>query len=322
MTQDKPIPAKIHFFHNSDFFSNRGRYKNTHESLESWKKYLPDCQLYLWHESLPEFQMMLANSRYLRECYKYRLWAMVSDYVRAWVLYEYGGVYLDTDLILLHNVDHLRENKFFAMAVKAPTVRLATSTQRLPSGVDFALEPAFLGAVAGHKFFSQVLKIYNSSELFCSQLWIANCVYTLAMHRAYVTQKVDFVPSGEYADHGRSLKKKKCAAADLPAGLFAASAQLEEVGGILVLPGKSTIYAPSFLAQGTAEEEVAKTGISGCYAWHKCDHSWGNFLAKVFMKYKHRNFLLYRVMMGHGKIIQGWIDLLRNMKGRIFKKHT
>ena len=41
-------------------------------------------------------------------------WAFVADYARFYVLYNYGGVYLDTDVQLVNNIDELRLKGKFA----------------------------------------------------------------------------------------------------------------------------------------------------------------------------------------------------------------
>ena len=40
----------------------------------------------------------LNENRYIREAYDNKLWAFVSDYFRLKALYDYGGIYLDTDV--------------------------------------------------------------------------------------------------------------------------------------------------------------------------------------------------------------------------------
>lgn len=37
----------------------------------------------------------------------------MSDYIRASVIYKYGGIYLDTDVLVLDNLNELRENRAF-----------------------------------------------------------------------------------------------------------------------------------------------------------------------------------------------------------------
>lgn len=46
---------------------------------------------------------------FTKEAYEARKYAFVSDFVRAKVLYEYGGIYLDADVEILCNFDSLIE---------------------------------------------------------------------------------------------------------------------------------------------------------------------------------------------------------------------
>ena len=37
----------------------------------------------------------------------------MADYFRAWVLYNYGGIYLDTDVVVYKKFDDMLNTKFF-----------------------------------------------------------------------------------------------------------------------------------------------------------------------------------------------------------------
>ncbi|MBP7510107.1 MAG: glycosyl transferase, partial [Prolixibacteraceae bacterium] len=74
--------------------------------IESWKKYCPDYEIKEWNED--NFDVNCCN--YVKEAYAARKWAFVSDYCRFYVLYHYGGIYLDTDVELLKPLDKLSEN--------------------------------------------------------------------------------------------------------------------------------------------------------------------------------------------------------------------
>lgn len=65
--------------------------------IKSWKKYCPDYEIKEWNES--NFDINICP--YVREAYDKQKWAFVSDYVRHYIMNEYGGVYLDTDVKLL-----------------------------------------------------------------------------------------------------------------------------------------------------------------------------------------------------------------------------
>ncbi len=69
--------------------------------LASWRKYLPDYEIKCWDES----NIDISSNTYMQEAYQAKKWAFVSDYIRVWVLYHYGGIYLDTDTEVLKPFD-------------------------------------------------------------------------------------------------------------------------------------------------------------------------------------------------------------------------
>lgn len=77
--------------------------------IESWKKFCPDYKIVEWNED----NFDISSSRFVSEAYEDRNFAFVSDYIRAFVLYNYGGIYLDTDVELLKNFDEFLSDKVF-----------------------------------------------------------------------------------------------------------------------------------------------------------------------------------------------------------------
>lgn len=71
--------------------------------IKSWKKYCPDYEIVCLNED----NFNIEENRYAREAYDAGKWAFVSDYARLKVLYENGGIYLDTDVELLKSPDAL-----------------------------------------------------------------------------------------------------------------------------------------------------------------------------------------------------------------------
>lgn len=51
--------------------------------------------------------LMYIVLRYCSEAYKARKYAFVSDYARFKILYEEGGLYFDTDVEIIRNMDHI-----------------------------------------------------------------------------------------------------------------------------------------------------------------------------------------------------------------------
>lgn len=68
--------------------------------LESWRLYLPDYTLQLWNED----SFDINSSRFVKEAYLSKKYAFVTDVVRLWALYNYGGVYMDTDVEILKDI--------------------------------------------------------------------------------------------------------------------------------------------------------------------------------------------------------------------------
>jgi mannosyltransferase OCH1-like enzyme len=71
--------------------------------IDSWREHLPDYQFYLWgNEHLNDY-----NIKFLKQAQNKRAYAFVADYFRLRKVYEYGGFYLDTDMMLLKPLDSL-----------------------------------------------------------------------------------------------------------------------------------------------------------------------------------------------------------------------
>lgn len=77
--------------------------------IESWKKYCPDYEIIEWNES----NFDLGCSDFVNEAYKAKKWAFVSDYARLKVIYDNGGIYLDTDVELVKSLDSLLKEKCY-----------------------------------------------------------------------------------------------------------------------------------------------------------------------------------------------------------------
>jgi hypothetical protein len=73
------------------------------ECIRSWKKYLPEYELMFWNEKTFD----ISSNIFSKQAYEAKYYAFVSDYIRTKVLYEYGGIYLDTDVEIIDNLDEI-----------------------------------------------------------------------------------------------------------------------------------------------------------------------------------------------------------------------
>lgn len=73
------------------------------ECIASWKKFFPDYEIKEWNES--NFDVNIIP--YTKEAYSAKKYAFVSDYARFWILYNYGGIYFDTDVEVIRSLDDI-----------------------------------------------------------------------------------------------------------------------------------------------------------------------------------------------------------------------
>ena len=96
------IPKVIHYC----WFGDNELPKLAKKCIKSWKKYCPDYEIICWTDK----NFDITQNQYANEAYKAGKWAFVSDYVRLKVIYDNGGIYLDTDVELIKPLDDLLDN--------------------------------------------------------------------------------------------------------------------------------------------------------------------------------------------------------------------
>ena len=100
------IPKIIHYF----WIGGNPKPKSVLRCIKSWKKYCPDYKIMEWNESNYDFN----KNAYMKQAFENKRWGFVTDCARFDVIYEYGGIYLDTDVELIKNLDSLlTHNSFF-----------------------------------------------------------------------------------------------------------------------------------------------------------------------------------------------------------------
>lgn len=99
------IPKIIHYC-----WFGRGPKKDLIKScIESWHKFLPEYEIIEWNED----NFDIDSVPYVKQAYETKKWAFVSDYVRLWAIYNYGGIYLDTDVEVKKSLDCFLKHDFF-----------------------------------------------------------------------------------------------------------------------------------------------------------------------------------------------------------------
>lgn len=101
------IPKVIHYV----WFGATNKPDLINKCIDTWSAVLPDYKIKEWNESNSPI-----DHPFVKYCLENKQWAFASDYVRLWVLYNEGGLYLDTDMEVKKDFSHLFENKSFFAA--------------------------------------------------------------------------------------------------------------------------------------------------------------------------------------------------------------
>lgn len=133
----KMIPKIIHYC----WFGGSSKPEIVKKCISSWHKYCPDWEIIEWNESNYD----VTAHDYTKEAYEAKKWAFVTDFARLDIVATCGGVYMDTDVELLHSIDDLLQyDAFYAFE----------SDRNLASGLG-------IGAAAAHPSVFAMLKYYE-----------------------------------------------------------------------------------------------------------------------------------------------------------------
>ncbi len=140
------IPKKIHYC----WFGGKEIPDEYKKYMTSWKKFLPDYEIIRWDESNYDVNCIPFSS----EAYSVDKYAYVSDYARLKILYEHGGVYLDTDVEVIKPLDDILAKGAF-MAIEKNTNDAPPELLNVNVGLGFAVEPH-------HPIIREILDFYES----------------------------------------------------------------------------------------------------------------------------------------------------------------
>lgn len=143
------IPKVIHYC----WFGGNPLPKSAQKCIASWRKYLPDYEIKEWNES--NFDVNIIP--YTAEAYKAKKYAFVSDYARFWILYKYGGLYFDTDVEVIKNMDDI--------IAKGPFMGCENEAKAGAMPAQLGVAPGLgLGVNPGLGLCGEILEIYKDKH--------------------------------------------------------------------------------------------------------------------------------------------------------------
>ena len=144
------IPKVIHYC----WFGGNELPDEAKKCIESWREKCPDYEIIEWNETNYD----VTKIQYMREAYEEKKWAFVSDCARIDIIYQHGGIYMDTDVELIKPLDAFLDCGFYA-GWERRDVSLNGYDGEFKNFVAFGLG---FGAEKGHKVLKDLLDYYDS----------------------------------------------------------------------------------------------------------------------------------------------------------------
>lgn len=165
------IPKKIHYC----WFGRGEKPALAQKCIASWKKYCPDYEIIEWNED----NFDVTRNAYVNEAYNNKKFAFVTDYVRLYVMYTQGGIYMDTDVEVLKPLDEFLTHKGFS--------GFESETQ-IPTGI--------MAGEKGFPLFKELLEYYDNRHFIDAEGNFDTTTNVLTITR--ILKVKGFIPNGTY----------------------------------------------------------------------------------------------------------------------------
>jgi mannosyltransferase OCH1-like enzyme len=156
--------------------------------IESWHKYLPDYEFILWDRK----KFNINSVPWVKQAFERKKYAFAADYIRAYALKNYGGIYLDSDVEVLKTFNDLLNLPYF-MGLE----RFDLSN---------SIEAAVIGAEKNHFFFTALLNYYQNRFFIIQNDEIditpLPCIFKKCIEtHQFVIKKISGINQFDYSDN-------------------------------------------------------------------------------------------------------------------------
>lgn len=165
------IPKKIHYC----WFGRGAMPELAKKCIASWKRYCPDYEIIEWNED----NFDITSNAYVHEAYENRKFAFVTDYVRLYVMYTQGGIYMDTDVEVVRSLDEFLIHEGFS--------GFESDTQ-IPTGI--------MAGQKGFPLFKTLLAYYDNKHFIDENGNMDTTTNVLTITK--MLGEKGFIPNGKY----------------------------------------------------------------------------------------------------------------------------
>ena len=185
------IPKKIHYI----WLGKNDLPGESKKYINEWKSLLTDYQIIKWDET----NLDLNIHPFVKEAYEKKQYSFVSDYFRLSILFNEGGIYLDTDVRVKKNLDEFLDKSFFIGYMNKSTIATAV-----------------IGASRNHPYIKMLLELFDLGHV---KLGVPNNIWVTQgfidnVNGFYLTGKTMDLPidakiyDSRYFDRATKIKEK------------------------------------------------------------------------------------------------------------------
>lgn len=77
--------------------------------IDTWKKFCPDYEIMLWDTK----RFDVYSTPWTKQAFEAKKYAFAADFIRLYAVYNYGGIYLDSDVEVLKSFDDVLDLPYF-----------------------------------------------------------------------------------------------------------------------------------------------------------------------------------------------------------------
>lgn len=148
------IPKVIHYC----WFGGKPEPEAVIRCIASWRSCCPDYEIKRWDETNYDIN----RCQYMADAYKGKKWAFVSDYARLDIIYNEGGIYMDTDVEMVKPFEELLKEKMFCGFESRDPVGFKKG---IPIEYSVNLGLGY-GAEKGHPYIKKMLELYQTLRFY------------------------------------------------------------------------------------------------------------------------------------------------------------
>lgn len=178
-----PIPKIIHYC----WLSGDPYPELVQRCIQSWKDKLPEYELMLWDQN----RFDIHSVPWVEQACAKKKWAFAADYIRLNALYNYGGIYLDSDVEVKNSFDPFLHLPYFVGRESRNDV----------------FEAAVIGAQCKQEWIKQSLLFLKNAEFKTEKIYKDDYLAPLVLKNTVkkmglLETKIDNIPES-YDDDGK-----------------------------------------------------------------------------------------------------------------------